>query len=185
MSWNPESLTDLTAEELQTSSFEDSALDLWQEFLAGWFSGTTHTLRGESKAFPSASLTFQDMPISQPMSGLHIQIAHVGFTQRAFRQDWSDGYWRNVTQGLINFYIRVLGKTPRSDGQNDIALARTTGDLLYSLLSGIVEVRPLNRKGIYAIRPAVPKIITDGVGISRLLSANARYLCKNEAVATA
>lgn len=172
--WTPESNAILPTLSLSGIGYEESLMKLWQEFLAGWFSDSSHELQEDVDVrFPAATLAFQEMESKTGLEGLGISVVlpNNDMTRPVWEDSEPDKSHRHLRNWLrMEFIIRAVVKAKRDDGQNSKSLCRLGSDLLYSLLLNKPKLMPLNRAGVLAIRPRPPRWITSGDYPTRGLS---------------
>lgn len=178
MPWNPD--TPLSKPNVSATALEQSSLDLWLEFLGGYFDGNVHSLNGENIQFPSAHFTTQQGSLPQPLEGQAISITwlkpgkanrrNIGNKKVAFlRTNWT-------------FWIRAAGKNVGQGGPQ--VQAKRVSDLLYALLVNKAATLPLARKGIHHIDATNSVLVASAeYGMrSMIVSANLKYVTDSEAI---
>ena len=177
MSWNPESGDPLTSSVISMTGVEATSMELWAEFLSGYFDGNLHMLRGAYIQFPTAvKIHFQEDNITvkqDSMDGLYI-----GITQerpaKAQKRLFPGDIWRMTERVRLNFWFRARVKTPQG-GQNGHSLVRWGSDTLYAILSSNLLSAPLSRKGMTSFCSNPPTLISGGVISMRQISLSVTY----------
>jgi len=170
--WDPE--TELLNPKISATALEQSSLNLWLEYLGGYFTGTNHLLDGQNVLFPFVKeYSTQQGALSQPLDGSAISITwlkaskprryRAGNTRRAFlKTSWT-------------IYLRAGGKNS-GDGGPTVTIKKI-GDCLHALLLNKVATAPLARKGIHHIDIGNPTVVqgTDIAMRKIVISAELHY----------
>jgi hypothetical protein len=178
VSWNPDSGDALTSPPITVSEVEKTSNRIWAEWLAGWFDGTTHQLRGVEVQLPSipvANITFQEMQIAKPMDGLYLQVT-LDDSARAKRRFYGGGQWNVLHDVCLHFYFRAFVKAPRADGHNSLSLVRWGSDTLYAILTSNNHCTVLNWLGMMQFRPKPPRLVGGISNPMRAVSLDVRYV---------
>jgi len=165
-------MPDLTRPPITADRLEETTLNLWHEFLSGFFDGSVKNVRGNSILFPSAQLLFQQAP--QPQQNLSIQVVW-NRDGRPTRADDEQTERKTYIRSSFQFYLRAKGSNDGSGGP-EITI-RSLIDKLFLLLSDKELTLPLARKGITHIRPNSPLLLasTDYVMRSVLVRTVLRF----------
>lgn len=172
-------MNELTKPAVHVLAIEQSALELIEEFLRGWFDGQTHTLGGTDLVFPHAHLRFQQSSLPQPLNGLSITTL---FQPGRSRRDWSpsalgEGLQEWHTEDVtFSFWVRasLTAEATRTGQGNNHHLVREGADRLLALLSHSDATQPLAAKGIAHWRARLPQLVAEGAYAVRLITAKAQ-----------
>ena len=168
MAWNV--TTPLTNAAITSAKLEQATLDLWAEYLGGYFSGTSHGLDGATTTFPLVGLSFQaDKLPAQPTNGTVISV--VWDRPAVVKPRLQQGKRVSYIKARFTFYIRSAGQNT-GDGGPKVAVKKAC-DLLFALLSSKAETLPLAMKGIHHVRPQQASVQTMNELIERRMSVNA------------
>lgn len=148
---------------------ESSAFNLFNEWLKGWFDGSTHAIGGNpAVTFPKAILRYQQDKLPQPLNEPNLGLALVGISM----------VWVNTSKVILSWKLNlVAGSLPtrqqianvqttwlfmvRSEVENK-KNCRTVAELLFAILNNTNATLPLAQKGIHRLRPMPPQLISDG-----------------------
>ncbi|HXJ61149.1 MAG TPA: hypothetical protein VNU68_31270 [Verrucomicrobiae bacterium] len=159
---------ELTKPAITIVSVEQSALNLWHEFLAGYFDGAAHLIRGNSVVFPDAQLLFQQA--KQPTKPLSIHL--VGVTQpRVIRRMLPNGRRTGQVDMIWNFWLRASGVNTGTGGP-DVQIKKLE-DALFMLLSDKLLTAPLARRGIHHVAPRLGAVSASAEYAMRTLTVSA------------
>jgi hypothetical protein len=175
--WNPESGDPLTASAISVTAVEETSMKLWHEFLAGYFDGNLHMLRGAYVPFPVANkIHFQEDAIisgESAMDGLYI-----GVTQerpaKALKRLFPGEIWMVTERVKLSLWFRARVKTPQG-GQNSHSMVRFGSDAAFAILESNLLSKPLSRKGMSSICVKPPILISGGSLPMRQVSLEATY----------
>jgi hypothetical protein len=171
-------MTSLTKPEVSELAVVGGTLDLFCEFLTGYFDGEEHAVgANEPVVFPEAELLFQQSPVTQPSD----KAAGAGLDTLAITMVWNDPTrkWRafeNVggarqeivqAQASFNFWVRATGQNARAQG-------KLAADRLNALLNNSGETRALGQKGILRVRAGEPRNVASGDFTLYLVTATAQ-----------
>ena len=159
--WEPESQTPLTSPPITAGQFEETAMNLWGEFLNGYFNEQLHFINNLASPilFPAARLVFQQNEAPQPVEGtfIHIILADPGKIEERV----VDGQYQAWQRIMLEFYVRANTKENLADGSDRDILCSRVADRLYGLLQDRGASIPLQEKGFRYIRPTPPGIRYD------------------------
>lgn len=161
MTWIPG--TPLTSAEVTSMNIEASSMALLNEFLTGYFTGTTHTVDGAAVMFPIASFIYQQAQIpAQPLEGLAINCVYAkpGRNRRY-------GDFRHADDAVLderylfcdlNITLMLMASVSaaRTDGLNSQGLIQLGADRMVGLLLHKQLTKPLSQKRIFRISVAAP-----------------------------
>lgn len=156
---------------VNAQAIEASVMNLWHEFLSGFFNGQPHVIGAAAEAvvFPVADLLFQQSAPPQPMSNPAITLVWCDGAPRR-RRCWEMTGGRRQEmfyQGVYwNFWIRASGTNSRR-------ACRQVSDLLYALLCNSAATHPLAQRGIQRILPQTPRVVQETDYALRLITAGA------------
>ena len=154
--WDP--TTPLTGT-LSAANLEEDFLELWKEYLGGYFDGREHDLNDEAVQFPRVDeFVFQQFPLpSQPLNGSSLIIAWtVSNRGRAYRTSGNEKFFQ--LPFTLNIYARASGSNSGTGGPAKII--KGLASLIYSLLANRYHTYYLAQKGIHRIRPQSPALVT-------------------------
>lgn len=158
----------LTKPAISALALEKSLLDLWEEFLSGYFDGANHGVGPlEAAVFPEAQLRFQQSAVDQPLDGVAITLVWVTPTRN--RTEWedvtnADGSGGRQAQAfddvMLNFWIRAAGdQAAPTNARHECMKAAS---LLKGLIANRAATLPLAQKGIHHLRPMDPQLVAEG-----------------------
>lgn len=176
----------LTKPAISALAIETSCLDLWNEFLGLYFTGTAHVVGGNpSTTFLKAEFLFgQALPPHPAESGvkatplsIHLVMATPGKVFKAFepvpgtgaREEWA------TSRPVFLIYVRcgvsdtVLGNADRQ--------CRMCAEQLHGLLNNSFATKPLAEKGIHRLKATTPAVVSGGSALdysARMFSATAQ-----------
>jgi hypothetical protein len=158
MSWNP--ATPLTSPRIRGESIEEDFMNLWHEFLGGYFDGTEHTINDRAVLCPRAEINIQQgREPSQPLKGNLIVGTWIeSETPKVYGVTGGRCYELKFE---MDFWLRSSGSN-KGDGGPQVTIRRLDS-ILYSLLSNRKLTLPLARKGIRALRASSPSLVTSMV----------------------
>ena len=163
----------LTKPDVNELALEQSVLDLFGEFLTGYFDGQPHTVGLTTNvAFPVATLKFQQSALPQPLKGAAISL--VWNSPGIVRRSWEN--LANVrqevctTQARWSFWVRA--ELP--DIGDAKALGMDVAQKLFGLLTNSAATRPLAQRGIHRLRPSTPAFVTDTGYVLRVVPCTAQ-----------
>jgi hypothetical protein len=154
-SWTPDIPNMLLCSKIEAAKIEETTTKVWKEFLEGYFDGEEHL----GREYPKASVKFgQTPPPAQELDGVYLHIVSIMDQVHSIRR-MGGGYslfdglkWELFVKARLSTAVDANGLT--ADG-----LSQRTADTLYGLLSRFPEMVPLNRAGLYLIRPSPPKLV--------------------------
>lgn len=179
-------MTTLTKPAVSELAVCGSTLDLFCEFLTGYFDGAAHAVGANVPViFPKAELLFQQAPITQPSDKAPGAVRDT----LAITLVWNDPVkkWRawetvdNERQEIMqaaasfNFWIRATGTNAKAQG-------KLAADRLAALLDNSGATRALGQQGILRVRAGEPRAVASGEFTLYLLTATAqlRYAIKSQ-----
>jgi hypothetical protein len=159
-------MTSLTKPEVSELAVVTTALDLWCEFLGGYFDGAAHAVGANDPVdFPKAELLFQQAPVTQPselpanasLDTLSVALVWNEPTKKWIAWETVAGQRQQVAQTLVtvNFWVRAAGSQARARG-------KLAADRLHGLLNNSGETRALGQKGILRVRAGEPRAVASG-----------------------
>lgn len=162
MPFSPESGSISASMSLLT--FEESAHKILQEWISGWFSGSSHVIRqvdsaDQTVAFPAASIAFQQAALVQELNGLGFGIVLVA-PPRVMHQRMFRGSVRKQFRVSWMIYVRAKVNQTSAAGKNSEYLCRQGADLLFALLTIEKNHAPLKAAGITNLRTEPAQLVT-------------------------
>jgi hypothetical protein len=156
MKWNPG--TPLTSPAIRAESLEEDFMNLWHEFLEGYFDGQGHDVNGASSDFPLIEIIIQQgKKPTQPLNGnLIAGTWTVG--QKPLGYGWTRETKVFEVPFNITFWMRSSGSNTGTGGPH--VMVRRLDSLLFGLLNNRKNTLPLARKGIRALRCQSPVLVT-------------------------
>jgi hypothetical protein len=156
---------------------EGSTLALWNEFLSGYFDGSTHSVGIiPGITFPKATLRYQESPLPQPLQDA-VAISVVWVAPSCIKMYWADltapeiaasgisspnpTQQRAEARCLWMFLVRSVTAGGDDNAQKQVQSASSK---LYGLLLNSKSTEPLAEKGIHHIRPGTPRMAFPGDG---------------------
>lgn len=155
----------MTASSISALAIESRFFALWQEFLAGYFDGQSHTVGANPAiAFPSAYLRFQQSLLPQPIDGVAITAVWVRPSYFEKKWDTVNGGRQEVVFARFGMMFWVRAQMVSSGTGNSAFKCTQAAELLFGLLQNSAATRPLAGKGIHRLRPSSPQLVSDGSG---------------------
>lgn len=153
--WTPDIEELLLSNSVVAARIEESTTKIWAEFLKGYFDGETHL----GITYPKAvGVFFGQAKPQQELNGMCLHI--IGVLDQAHNiRRFGDGKY-TIWDGLKwEVFVKAAFQGANADGLTADGASQRASDALYGLLSRFNALRPINRAGIYMIRPTPPKLV--------------------------
>lgn len=161
MPWTPG--TELTKPAVNAAQVEESTLDLFSEFLKGYFTGGTFTINEKAVKFFNAIVAFQQAHLPQPLDdvtngtpdGVAIQLVLIKESRVRITRIAAE--FRAFQNFRITLFLRAQGPNKNLGGPE--IRVRELGGMVTNLFNNKVATQFLNRKGIRQIRCHAPMLL--------------------------
>jgi hypothetical protein len=144
---------------------ESSVLELFNEFLKGFFDGGSHAVGGNASVlFPQAELRFQQASHTEPLNGVGISMAWVTGSLPKYHWETVNGTRQQMALMRPRWMFFIRAQLAESGSGNAKAAAQNAAQLLFALLENSAATKPLAQRGIHRLRPSSPQLISEGPG---------------------